>query len=103
SDTGSKLPSRQEILEQAGLWPLPEHRPGVPAIIAHGRNRSGYSVENVALETAAGCYITGNLYRPLLRHDLGPAVLVVDEPEGETMTSHSAVTRFTRRLHGILT
>lgn len=71
--------SRQEILEHVGLWPLPEHRPSVAAICSPRRNYAGYSVENVALETAPGCYITGNLYRPLLRHDLGPAVLLVDE------------------------
>lgn len=71
--------SRQELLEHVGLWPLPEQRPSVAALVGPRRNHTGYSVENVALETAPGCHLTGNLYRPLLRHDLGPAVLLVDE------------------------
>jgi putative membrane-bound dehydrogenase-like protein len=75
------LPTRQAILEQAGLWPLPEGRPAVPAVISSRRSHAGYSVENVALETAPGCYCMGNLYRPLSRHDLGPAVFVVDDAE----------------------
>src|SRR5262245_30958475 len=80
-ETALQLPSRQSILESAGLWPLPELRPGVAAVVEHRRKYSGYSVENVALETAPGCYCIGNLYRPLMRHDLGPALLVVDELE----------------------
>src|SRR3954462_3357671 len=75
------LSSRQTILKQAGLWPLPEVRPNVPAIINHRRNHAGYSVENVALETAPHCFCTGNLYRPLLRHDLVPAVLFIDDTD----------------------
>src|SRR4029079_6324291 len=62
----SQLPSRQSILETAGLWPLPELRPAAGAIIEHRRKYSGYSVENVALETAPACCCIGNLYRPLL-------------------------------------
>ena len=78
--------SRQTILEQAGLWPLPALRPSVTAIVEHRRKHSGYSVENVAIEIAPGCDCTGNLYRPLLRHDLGPAVLLID---GHTHSSNS--------------
>jgi putative membrane-bound dehydrogenase-like protein len=78
---GVNLPSRQAIFERAGLWPLPESRPSVRAVVDHPRKHAGYSVENVALETAPGCYCTGNLYRPLMRHDLGPAVLLVDDVE----------------------
>jgi hypothetical protein len=75
----SRPPSRKAILERAGLWPLPEARPSVRAVVDHRRNHSGYSVTNVAIETAPDCYCTGNLYQPLLRHDLGPALLVVDD------------------------
>lgn len=63
------------------MWPLPEVRPSVRAVIEHRRSHSGYSVENVALESAPGCYCTGNVYRPLLRHDLGPAVQLVEDFE----------------------
>lgn len=65
---------RREFLIGARLWPLPE-RPPVKAIV-HGRREHGdYAVENVALETLPGFYCTGNLYRPLGRKDLGPAIL----------------------------
>lgn len=82
-ESASQVAARQTILEQAGLWPLPGERPSVHVIASHRRNHSGYFVENVALETAPGFHCTGNLYRPLLRHDLGPAVLVVDDVEGD--------------------
>ena len=65
---------REEFLKGARLWPLPD-RPPVRAI-AHSRREHGdYSVENVALETLPGFYCTGNVYRPLGRKDLGPAIL----------------------------
>ena len=83
-DAEPTVPPRQAILEQAGLWPLPVERPNAHAVVAHRRSHSNYSVENVALETVPGCYCTGNLYRPLLRHDLGPAVLVVDDVDLNT-------------------
>ena len=65
---------RREFLKGAKLWPLPA-RPPVAAILHSRRNYDGYSVENVALETLPGFYCTGNLYRPLGRKDLSPAIL----------------------------
>ncbi|MBX3437189.1 MAG: CehA/McbA family metallohydrolase [Planctomycetaceae bacterium] len=65
---------RREFLEGAGLWPLPA-RPPVKAIRHRYREYKGYSVENVALETLPGFYCTGNLYRPLGRKELEPAIL----------------------------
>lgn len=96
--TENRAPSRQTLLEQAGLWPLPDKRPSVPAFVEHRRKYSGYAVENVALETAPGCFVTGNLYRPLMRHDLAPAVLLVDKSandsrfntERQTLCAHLA-------------
>ncbi len=65
---------REDFLKGYGLWPLPA-RPAVKAI-AHGRReRDGYSIENVALETMPGFYCTGNLYRPLHQSAPGPAIL----------------------------
>ena len=63
---------RTEFLKGAKHWPLPA-RPPVRAIQHSLREYSGYSVENVALETLPGFYCTGNLYRPLGRKDLSPA------------------------------
>jgi putative membrane-bound dehydrogenase-like protein len=65
---------REEFLKGAKLWPLPE-RPPVKAIRHSLREYDGYSVENVAIETLPDFYCTGNLYRPLGRKDLGPAIL----------------------------
>jgi putative membrane-bound dehydrogenase-like protein len=65
---------RREFLKGAQLWPLPD-RPPVNTIIHSRRKYKGYTVENVALETLPGFYCTGNLYRPLDRKDLGPAIL----------------------------
>jgi hypothetical protein len=65
---------RTEFLKGARLWPLPD-RPPVKAIVHSRREYGDYSVENVALETLPGFYCTGNLYRPLGRKDLGPAIL----------------------------
>jgi putative membrane-bound dehydrogenase-like protein len=65
---------RREFLKGAQLWPLPD-RPPVNAIIHSLRKYKGYTVENVALETLPGFYCTGNLYRPLNRKELGPAIL----------------------------
>lgn len=65
---------REEFLKGAKLWPLPD-RPEVNAIRHSRREHDGYSVENVAIETLPSFYCTGNLYRPLGRKDLGPAIL----------------------------
>ncbi len=65
---------REEFLKGALLWPMPD-RPPLKAIVHSRREYGDYSVENVALETLPGFYCTGNLYRPLGRKDLGPAIL----------------------------
>lgn len=55
---------RRGILEGAGLWPLPERQPPI-VTVRHSRQRQdGYTVENVALETAPGFFLCGNLYLP---------------------------------------
>jgi len=53
---------RQGILQGAEL----EHMPHPPlTIIRTGiHHEQGYSVENIAIETLPGYYLTGNLYRP---------------------------------------
>lgn len=41
----------------------------------HKRIMDGYSVENIAIESFPGFYITGNLYRPLVEKEKYPAIL----------------------------
>lgn len=55
---------RQGILQGAGLDPLPK-KTALNPLRHHKRVHDGYSVENVALETAPGYFLTGNLYLPL--------------------------------------
>lgn len=54
---------RAGIFEGAGLLPLPKKTPLNP--LRHSkRTHDGYTVENVALETAPGLFLCGNLYLP---------------------------------------
>lgn len=54
---------KEGILKGAGLHPLPKRTPLNP--LRHSRREhKGYSVENVALETAPGLFLCGNLYLP---------------------------------------
>lgn len=55
---------RAEVLDALGLAPLPERRPLAPLVTAR-RELDGYSIEDVAFESAPGVVVTGNLYRPL--------------------------------------
>jgi uncharacterized protein len=54
---------RAGILRAAGLTSLPKRTP-LNCATHDRRDRSGYSVENVMLETLPGFFLTGNLYRP---------------------------------------
>jgi len=56
-------------------------------IISPKKIMDGYSVENIAIESFPGFYITGNLYRPLKSEGKSPAILT---PHG-----HLANKRFT--------
>lgn len=54
---------RENILRGAELWPLPE-RTVLKPILHSRREYPGYSVENIAIESLPGVFVTGNLYRP---------------------------------------
>jgi dienelactone hydrolase len=66
---------RQGILEGAGLWPLPEERKAPAVIRREAQKQAGYTVANVALETAPGFYLCGNLYLPEKQPESMPVVL----------------------------
>ncbi len=54
---------RENILRGVDLWPLPE-RAISNRILHTKRDYAGYSVENIAIESLPGVWVTGNLYRP---------------------------------------
>lgn len=65
---------RENILRGVELWPLPE-RCSLKPIIHSKRVYDGYSVENVAIESLPGVFVTGSLYRPTKAGGPYPAVL----------------------------
>jgi dienelactone hydrolase len=65
---------REGILRGAELWPLPKKCPLSP-IIHSKREYEGYSVENVAVESLPGVFVTGSLYAPTKGSGPFPAVL----------------------------
>lgn len=71
---------RQGILTVSKLDRIPEHPP-VKATLHSRRVHTGYSVENVALETVPGFFLAGNLYRPL-PVDAGARCPIVIIPQG---------------------
>lgn len=71
---------RHGILQAANLDPLPARTP-LNAVVHSRRERNGYSVENVRLETIPGFYLAGNLYRPASA-DLNERLPVVLVPHG---------------------
>lgn len=71
---------RAGILRAAQVDPLRGRTP-LNAVIHSRRQRNGYAVENVILETFPGCFLAGNLYRPLRVED-GAKIPVVLIPQG---------------------
>ena len=65
---------RQQILEGAGLYPLPKRTP-LNAQVTKKRTFDAYSVESAAFEARSGFHVFGSLYRPLNRKGPFPAVL----------------------------
>lgn len=59
---------REQVLNAAGLLPLPLKTPMNPRIFGK-IERDGYSIEKVELQTMPGFFLGGNLYRPLGRSE----------------------------------
>lgn len=64
------------------LAPLPP-KPASKPIVTNKREYDGYSVENVALETLPGVYVTGSLYRPLKPKGKIPVIISPDGHFGD--------------------
>lgn len=66
---------KRGIIKGSGWDKLPQS-PGIPAAIVRSSKRmDGYIVENVAIESFPGFYVTGNIYRPAESDDMMPLVL----------------------------
>jgi dienelactone hydrolase len=65
---------REGILRGAELQPFPKKIPLNP-IIHSKREFDGYTVENAAIESMPGVFVTGNLYRPRTGKGPFPAIL----------------------------
>ncbi len=58
-----KAELRKCFLEQLGLNPFPRSTPFNP-VITGLRKDDGYTIENIAIETVPGVFLTGSLYKP---------------------------------------
>jgi len=78
---------RKGIIDGMQLDKMPVIEGEFNPVIHHRREMDGYDVENIAIESFPGFWITGNLYTPLHPGEKNPAVLC---PHG-----HAADKRFT--------
>lgn len=66
---------RRGIIKGMKFDQMPETGNDFKAIIRNTRTMDGYIVENIAIESFPGFYITGNLYRPINPEKKCPAIL----------------------------
>lgn len=66
---------KNQIITGMRLDEMPEIEGNFNPIINHTREMDGYIVENIAIESFPGFYITGNIYRPLADSGKHPAIL----------------------------
>lgn len=66
---------RQRIITGMQLDKMPNIKGNFNPIIRNTRTMDGYIVENIAIESFPGFYITGNLYRPTERKEKYAAIL----------------------------
>lgn len=77
-----KTELRSCLWEALKLSHLPA-KPNSQPIITNKRTYDGYTVENVAIETLPGLYVTGSLYKPLNTKALMPVILNPDGHFGD--------------------
>jgi len=66
---------RQGIVEGMQFDKMPKIEENFNPIIRNTRTMDGYIVENIAIESFPGFYITGNIYRPTQANEKNPAIL----------------------------
>lgn len=66
---------KRGIIDRMQLDQMPEIKGNFKAIIRNKRTMDGYIIENIAIESFPGFYITGNLYRPVTEAKKYAAVL----------------------------
>ena len=66
---------RRGIIEGLQMDKMPDITGNFNAIITEERIMDGYIIQNIAVESFPGFYVTGNLYRPTMKRDKYAAVL----------------------------
>jgi dienelactone hydrolase len=66
---------KQGIIDGIQLDKMPEISGDFNEILRNKKELEGYTVENIAIESFPGFYITGNLYRPTIKKEKYAAVL----------------------------
>ena len=66
---------KNQIITGMQLDKMPNIKGNFNPIINNTRKMDGYIVENIAIESFPGFYITGNIYRPLNEEGKHPAIL----------------------------
>lgn len=79
-DTAQSWEKRAQVIRENLLtgmqWDKISKYDGKIKVIKHSKKRmNGYTVENIALESFPGFYVTGNLYRPIEKQEKYPAIL----------------------------
>ncbi len=87
---------RRGLIEGMQLENMPEIEGHFNPIIRDRKELDGYSVENIAIESFPGFFVTGNLYRPLGGAEKHPVVLcphghLADKRLKEDVQTRSAV------------
>ncbi len=84
---------RQGILDGLQWDKMPEPTADLKTIIHGTREMDGYIVENIAIESFPGFYVTGNLYRPTEKKEKYPAILTPHGHGKDPRFSESVQTR----------
>ncbi len=66
---------KEHLIKGMNLDKMPKIKGNFNPIIKNTRKMDGYIVENIAIESFPGFYITGNLYRPTNESGKHPAIL----------------------------